>query len=360
MRLSPVSAGYAGTAFVLTVLAVGGRDDRPNRAGDAPPEFGRVAWGRDFPAAVARAKAEKKPLMVLFDEVPGCETCRSFGAGPLSHPLVVDAAASEFVPVAVTNNTPGPDAATLKRFGEPAWNNPVVRFLDAREADVIPRRDGEYTTGFVLKRMAEALAKANRPVPEYLRLAAAESAPAARERAVFAMFCYWEGEAKLGQLPGVLGTRIGSLAGHEVVEVEFDPTLLRYDTLVGKAKEMDCTHRVFARTDEQAKVARRVVGDFVTRSDAAIDANTTQQYHLAHAPAYHFLPLTALQATSVNAALAARESPDRFLSPGQLAQSKLIKNRNATSPRAFADLRPDRTPEGLVRYAKVLSERLKP
>ena len=41
------------------------------RAADKPSEFGRVHWGRDYPAAVAKAKVEKKPLMVLFDEVPG-------------------------------------------------------------------------------------------------------------------------------------------------------------------------------------------------------------------------------------------------------------------------------------------------
>lgn len=36
-----------------------------------PPEFGRVPFLRDYAAAVQRAKAEKKPLFVLFDEVPG-------------------------------------------------------------------------------------------------------------------------------------------------------------------------------------------------------------------------------------------------------------------------------------------------
>ena len=31
------------------------------------------------------------------------------------------------------------------------------------------------------------------------------------ETAVFAMYCYWEGEAKLGTLDGVISTRIGDL-----------------------------------------------------------------------------------------------------------------------------------------------------
>jgi hypothetical protein len=36
-----------------------------------PPELGRVPFLRDYPAAMELAKKEKKPLFVLFDEVPG-------------------------------------------------------------------------------------------------------------------------------------------------------------------------------------------------------------------------------------------------------------------------------------------------
>ena len=271
--------------------------------------------------------------------------------------MVIDGA-KEFVAVAVTNNVPGPDATILKRFGEPAWNNPVIRFLDASEADVIPRKDGDYSTGFVLKRMVESLEKAGKTVPEYLKLAVAEYAPAKRERAVFAMYCYWEGEAKLGKLKGVIGTQIGSLDGHEVVDVEFDPTVLSYKSLLQKAKEMDCTHRVYARTDDQLTVAKGLVGNLAARSNAAVDAKTTQQYHLAYYPQYHSLPLTLLQATKVNAALANRESPDAFLSPSQLSLVKVLTKRITENPKALADLKPDRTYEGIIKYAKALEMRL--
>jgi len=40
-------------------------------AKEQPKELGLVKFGRDFDAAVATAKKEKKPLFVLFDEVPG-------------------------------------------------------------------------------------------------------------------------------------------------------------------------------------------------------------------------------------------------------------------------------------------------
>ena len=48
--------------------------------GDAlpPVELGKVAWGRDFEQAVAESQKTGKPLMVLFDEVPGCGGCKTY------------------------------------------------------------------------------------------------------------------------------------------------------------------------------------------------------------------------------------------------------------------------------------------
>ena len=40
-------------------------------SGEQPRELGKVRWERDFAAAKASAKRAKKPLLVLFDEVPG-------------------------------------------------------------------------------------------------------------------------------------------------------------------------------------------------------------------------------------------------------------------------------------------------
>lgn len=60
-------------SFVLVVLI--GQSavvaDPPKAAEKAPPELGRVPFLRDYAAAVEQAKKEKKPLFVLFDEVPG-------------------------------------------------------------------------------------------------------------------------------------------------------------------------------------------------------------------------------------------------------------------------------------------------
>ena len=40
-------------------------------AGDAPVELGAVAWGRDVDLAFERARAAGRPLLLLFQEVPG-------------------------------------------------------------------------------------------------------------------------------------------------------------------------------------------------------------------------------------------------------------------------------------------------
>ena len=36
-----------------------------------PVELGKVAWGRDLDAAVAKSKKSNKPIALLFQEVPG-------------------------------------------------------------------------------------------------------------------------------------------------------------------------------------------------------------------------------------------------------------------------------------------------
>jgi transcription termination factor Rho len=64
--------------FALIVLFTGGcvvaqqpKAEEKRAEAKAPPELGRVPFLRDYAAAVAKAKADKKPLFVLFDEVPG-------------------------------------------------------------------------------------------------------------------------------------------------------------------------------------------------------------------------------------------------------------------------------------------------
>ena len=94
-----------------------------------------------------------------------------------------------FVPVAVRNNTEDDaDALVRERFGEPSWNNPVVRILDADAEDMVPRlhRPEDWSAAAVLGAMTAALGD---EAPAWLKLAAAEELAHRRgvETAIFGM-----------------------------------------------------------------------------------------------------------------------------------------------------------------------------
>src|ERR1051325_3634462 len=179
-----------GVAFSTRAARLVAGRDGPRRNRDVAPRPMAPHRARPEPhldGRLAGSRSTGRPVLVLFDEVPGCATCRGFGAEVLSHPLIADAIESEFVPLFVANCRPGRDAEWLARFGEPAWNNPVVRFLDARGHDVIARADELYSPHEIAARLAEALRAAGRPVPGYLALAIEETQTAHRREATLGM-----------------------------------------------------------------------------------------------------------------------------------------------------------------------------
>lgn len=301
-------------------------------AGDQPAqrvELGRVRWRRDLEKALGEAR--KKPAFVLFQEVPGCSTCVGFGQNPLSHNLLVEAIEDAFIPILVYNNKPS-DAALLKRFGEPAWNNPVVRFLDAKGGDVIPRKDGVWGSRGTALRMIAALEKSGATAPEYLRLAAAELAPETR-RLSFAMHCFWEGEARLGALDGVLKTRAAWRDGLEVVELAYDPKAVAADELIKAAKTMQCATRVYAEHSDDLAAAKKLVGDDARAlKGKAREAKPSDRKFSLRRTSLRYLPLTPIQASRVNAALRLGDKPDRFLSPRQRELARRIAERLKAGP----------------------------
>ncbi|MEC9372619.1 MAG: thioredoxin family protein, partial [Planctomycetota bacterium] len=182
----------------------------------AHPELGAIEWMRDFDAAQAAARQSGRPMLVLFDEVPGCHTCVSFGETTLSHPLFVEAAETLFTPVAVFNNIEGRDREVLNSFNEPTWNNPVIRVMDAQRRELAPRHADDYSVAGLAATMAAALQSHGQTPPQWLTMLAHEDVKT--ERATFAMHCFWEGEALLGGIEGVTKTRTGWLDNREVVE----------------------------------------------------------------------------------------------------------------------------------------------
>ena len=154
---------------ILTILAIGVTAFSGETIKN-PIEVGDVQWGRDLDAALEDSAKTGKPVLVLFQEIPGCSGVQKFGREVLTNPSLVEAIENEFFPVLVYNNRNGGlDEKLLKRFQEPAWNYQVIRFINAEGRDIIPRKDRIWTINGVASRMIEALTAADRSVPDYLK-----------------------------------------------------------------------------------------------------------------------------------------------------------------------------------------------
>ncbi len=270
-----------------------------------PEELGKVKWERDFNKGLTKSEKENKPVFLLFQEVPGCSTCRNYGNDVLSHPQIVEAIETLFVPVAIFNNKKGKDAEVLKYYGEPSWNNPVVRIVNAEKKNLIQRVNGNYSKLGIVHAMVFALQAAEKEVPTYLDLLkqSLEAEASGMETATFSMYCFWTGEKKLGSMDGVVETQPGFKNGHEVVEVKYNPILISKVKLVEAAKDSN-----FSLMEKKSKF----------RMDKE------PKYYLSNS-VYRFIPMTQLQATKVNAKIGSRQSPDKYLSPRQLKLLKEIK-----------------------------------
>jgi hypothetical protein len=253
----------------------------------AHPELGRVRWLRDFDVALATARTSKKPVLVLFDEVPGCDTVRGFGREVLSDPAIVERIERDFVPVAIFNNVEGKDRAVLEAFREPTWNNPVVRILDADQKALAPRFDGPYSLA-AFTRLLDAVKPAPAPALESLTVSA---------------HCFWECEAQLGRLDAVRATRAGFLLGEEVVEVQFDARVMDRATLLKEAQNLECSNRVFSRTDAEHAVARSVLGDRAVRTDKPLQPSEKDTKYYLKQRGTPETGLSSLEATRANSAL---------------------------------------------------------
>lgn len=279
----------------------------------------------------------------------------------MSHPIIVEAIEDLFVPVLVYNNRAGKDAELLKQFDEPSWNNPVVRYLNASGKDIIPRADGIWSTPGTAVRMVAALRAAGREVPKYLQAVAESQKNNVVQSATFAMHCYWEGEAKLGTVPGVHSTRSGWMGNLEVVTLTYDPEIVEYQKLVATARSFKCATKVFAHTDQQLEIARRIVGAeavALAAEDQIRDAKASdQKYYLLQTSLRH-LPLVESQAMKINAALATQQSFEQWLSPRQtklLHRIQAVKSRDDTLLSSFRF--PDQVSE-LAAYAAKLTAKL--
>ncbi|HUR31595.1 MAG TPA: VPGUxxT family thioredoxin-like (seleno)protein, type 2 [Saprospiraceae bacterium] len=262
-----------------------------------PVELGKVKWLRSMEDAMVQSKRECKPILILFQEIPGCQTCRQYGNEVLSHPLIVEAIETHFVPLAIYNNKGGDDAAILKKFNEPAWNNPVVRIVDEKGKDLIPRLSGNYSPQGLSSAMTNVLINIQGKAPVYLQLLTDELVAKSKgfQSATYSMYCFWSGEALFGKVNGVMMTSAGFQNGKEVVKVDYDPSIITKTQLDKIASQSSCR----------------------TSASGSFSPDNTPKYYLSNSY-YRGIPMTELQKCKVNSAIAEGQDPDIYLSPRQL------------------------------------------
>ena len=286
-----------------------------------PIELGEVKWIRDIREAISNSKQSGKPILILFQEVPGCATCQRYGSEVLSHPLLVEGIEQEFVPLAIHNNKAGEDARVLKLFGEPAWNNPVVRIIDADMKDLVPRLDANYSVAGIADKMVNALNSRKKNIPGYLRLIYESAAAKTSKQMSFSMSCFWEGEKKLGNLEGVLSKEPGFIQGKEVVRVNYNPAVISTSQLIGEARKQECANTLFAEGED---LAEGLFVDKDLKKSAGFKPDHEPQYYLRQT-AYRYVPMLPIQASRLNSALAKGGNPQTVLSPGQIELFKFFQ-----------------------------------
>lgn len=261
-------------------------------------ELGDVMWLRSYGQALAEAAKQNKPIFLLFQEVPGCQTCVRYGNDVLSHPLMVEMIESHFVPLAIFNNHPGADAEVLRAFGEAAWNNPVVYTLRPDGSPLIGRLANRYDPLAVHAYIGQALREADRDIPAFFELLHGDLLIEAglAETVTYETPCFWSGETSLAQAPGVIETTAGWVGSEEVVRVQFDPRIVT-------RKALD----------------RYAAGE-------GFRPNTQPGYRIDREPEYYLrkhgarrLPLSPAQRTRLNVAIPYGQSPESLLSPRQKA-----------------------------------------
>lgn len=282
-----------------------------------------IEWLDNQTEAVDRARKANK-LMMRIERGRNVDLRKQKA---LAHPFVVDASRL-FVPYIV------------------AGEGTSLQFLSASGDQLTGKVGLTDEVAPVLKQMRDALIAGKKETPRYLDTVVFECVPKARETATVYVWCYDPGESMLGGLDGVLRSQGGILTPNkeqlkllseetrkklgykEVVEIEYDPTVLEYSTILKTASKLQCMGASVARTAAQADISREVLGAGRSfQSGQPLDRLAWKRHLGWHKSGlYHrFVPMTELQMTKLNHAVWAKETKgdqeyiDSLLFPSQVA-----------------------------------------
>ena len=290
---------------------------------DNPIELGKVTWLRDLASAQQLAQKLDKPILILFQEIPGCNTCKQYGKAVLSHPLLVEAIETNFIPLAIYNNRKGKDAQVLTYYQEPTWNNPVVRIVGSDKKDLLPRLHSNYTPAGLANYMIKALQKTKRSVPGYLKIMKEEleAQELGLEKTTLSMYCFWTGEKELGKLGGVTHTEAGWMDGREVVNVYFNPQEISLGEIITEGSNSRCADRIYTSDEKQAREAKKIAATKPVKVAKSFRLDKQPKYYLSHT-IYQYVPMSPMQAVKANALIGERKKPEEIFSTRQLAMAE--------------------------------------
>lgn len=278
-------------------------------------ELGKVTWFRDYNYALHLSSKLSKPILLFFQEIPGCSTCVNFGREVLSHPIMVDIIENEFIPLAIYNNKPGIDADILKRYDEPAWNNPVAHFVDQNGKDIVQKLANNYHPLSMLDKIIEALRGIKVEIPEYILNFRKELQIhyGFTKTTIYETPCFWSGETSFALNDAVYSTMAGFIGHKEVVKLEYDPT----KTILEELNEYALAQ-----------------GFFLVENHKPFRIDKDPQYYLKKTN-FKFLPLTLAQRTAINLALPYKKDAKKYLSPTQLMWYNHNKLSELSHPKAY-------------------------
>lgn len=305
---------------------------------DNPVELGKVNWLRSYDEALSLSKEKGLPVFILFQEVPGCATCSTYGNKVLSHPFIVEAIESHFVPLVIHNNKSGHDAKILKRYNEPSWNNPVARIVDEHGEDLVKRLSGNYSKAGVVDLIINGLLRSNQLAPGYLKLFQQELnlSQSESKELTLSMYCFWTGEKEIGKIPGVFKTAAGFMNGREVVQVVYDPALLAEEELISSANSSRCADQVYTDDKNIMRTAKKIIGKNNVAKTSKLRYDKDQKYYLKNSK-YANIPMTEYQRMKANSLIGSGQNPTDILSPRQLQLSKKKQKTSFSEKASFEE-----------------------
>lgn len=109
------------------------------------------------------------------------------------------------------------------------------------------------------------------------------------------------------------------------MELRYDPAVVDFADLLRAGEKRECASKVFALSDEQLETARELVGEAAVRAERSSFRPDKATKHYLKQSLYRFVPMTALQAQHVNAALGKRQGVKGLLSPRQVTLAERIR-----------------------------------